>query len=101
MGKTNLKCLLLDQDPPQWRTSTNCAEAPIRIEIRNVTGTKVQTTGGRWHDVDNEGMFDVIAEMILVADPESRIEVDLIEEEPVHPKQPKSPTTFSPEYVTG
>ena len=94
VGKTNLKCLLLDQDPPQQRTSTNCAEAPVRIEIRNVTGTKVQTTGGRWHDVDNEGMFDVIANMILVADPESRIEVDLMDEEPVHPKQLKSSNTF-------
>ena len=94
VGKTNLKCLLLNQDPPQQRTSTNCAEAPVRIEIRNVTGTKVQTTGGRWHDVDNEEMFDIIANMILVADPESRIEVDLMEEEAVHSKQPKTSNTF-------
>ena len=94
MGKTNLKCLLLDQDPPQQRTSTNCAEAPVRVEIRNVRGTKVQTTGGRWQDVDNEGMFDIIANMILEADPESRIEVDLVEDEPVHSKQPKSSNTF-------
>ena len=91
MGKTNLKCLLLDHDPPQRRNSTSCAEAPVRIEIRNVTKTKVQTVAGRWHDVDNKGMFDVVAEMILVAEPESPIEIDMIEE--VH-EQPKPSNTI-------
>ena len=80
VGKTHLKFLLLDQEPPHLRTSTNCAEAPVRIEIGTVTGTRVKTIGGRWQDVDDEDMFDVVAEMILLAEPESISEVDHLEE---------------------
>ena len=80
VGKTHLKFLLLDQEPPHLRTSTNCAEAPVRIEIGTVTGTRVKTIGGRWQDIDDEDMFDVVAEMILLAEPESISEVDHLEE---------------------
>ena len=71
VGKTHLKFLLLDQEPPHLRTSTYCAESPIRIEIKTITGTKMQTIGGKWHDVEDDEMFDVVAEMILLAEPES------------------------------
>ena len=80
VGKTQLKFLLLDQEPPHLRTSTNCAEAPVRIEIGTVTGTRVKTIGGRWQVVDDEGMFDVVAEMILLAELESISKVDHLEE---------------------
>ena len=80
VGKTHLKFLLLDQEPPHLRTSTNCAEAPVRIEIGTVTGTRIKTIGGRWQVVDDEDMFDVVAEMILLAEPESISEVDHLEE---------------------
>ena len=85
VGKTHLKFLLLDQEPPHLRTSTNCAEAPVRIEIRTITGTRVQTIGGRWQGVVEEEMFDVVGEMILIAEPESILEVDQLEQDP--PKQ--------------
>ena len=70
VGKTHLKFLLLNEQPPYLRTSTNCAEAPIRIEIRTITGTRLQTIGGRWQEVGDTEMFDVVAEMILVAEPD-------------------------------
>ena len=71
VGKTHLKFLLLDQRPPHLRTSTICAETPVRIEIRTITGTRMQTIEGKWSEIDNEDMFDVVAEMILLAEPES------------------------------
>ena len=70
VGKTHLKFLLLNEQPPYLRTSTNCAEAPVRIEIRTITGTRLQTIGGRWQEVGDTEMFDVVAEMILVAEPD-------------------------------
>ena len=79
VGKTHLKFLLLDQRPPHLRTSTICAETPVRIEIRTVTGTRVQTIEGKWSEIDNKEMFDVVAEMILLAEPESS---DLDESQP-------------------
>ena len=68
VGKTHLKFLLLNEQPPYLRTSTNCAEAPVRIEIRTITGTRLQTIGGQWKEVGDTEMFDVVAEMILVAE---------------------------------
>ena len=81
VGKTHLKFLLLDQEPPHLRTSTNCAESPIRIEIRTVTGTRLQTIGGRWQDVEGEEKFDSVAEMILVAEPEASFETEQLSNE--------------------
>ena len=75
MGKTHLKFLLLDQRPPHLRTSTICAETPVRIEIRMITGTRVQTVEGKWSEIEGEDMFDVVAEMILLAEPESSSEI--------------------------
>ena len=60
--------MLLNEQPPYLRTSTNCAEAPIRIEIRTITGTLLQTIGGKWKKVGDTDMLDVVAEMILVTE---------------------------------
>ena len=69
VGKTHLKFLLLDKLPPSLRTSTICAETPIRIEIRTISGTKIQNIEGKWNEVDDEGMIDVVARMILEVKP--------------------------------
>ena len=69
VGKTHLKFLLLDKLPPSLRTSTICAETPIRIEIRTISGTKIQNIKGKWNEVDDEGMIDVVARMILTVKP--------------------------------
>ena len=69
VGKTHLKFLLLDKLPPSLRTSTICAETPIRIEIRTISGTKIQNIEGKWNEVDDEGMIDVVARMILTVKP--------------------------------
>ncbi len=69
VGKTHLKFLLLDKLPPSLRTSTICAETPIRIEIRTISGTKIQNIEGKWNEVDDEGMIDIVARMILTVKP--------------------------------
>ena len=67
VGKTLLKNLLLSKPPvpPAFRSSTPCAEAPIRIEVRTVSGTRVRNEQGKWKEVDDNGMLDVVATMIL------------------------------------
>ena len=69
VGKTHLKFLLLDKLPPCLRSSTICAETPIRIEIRSISGTRIQNLDGKWTEIDDEEMLDVVAKMILVAEP--------------------------------
>ena len=69
VGKTHLKFLLLNKLPPQLRSSTICAETPIRIEIRTISGTRVQTLEGKWSEVDDNRMIDVVARMILTVKP--------------------------------
>ena len=90
VGKTHLKFLLLNEQPPYLRTSTNCAEAPVRIEIRTITGTRLQTIGGRWQEVGDTEMFDVVAEMILVAEPDLDI-TPLEQDIPPPEEKEKSP----------
>ena len=55
--------------PPAHRSSTPFAEAPIRIEVRTVSGTRVRNEQGKWKEVDGNGMLDVIATMILSVEP--------------------------------
>ena len=88
VGKTHLKFLLLNEQPPYLRTSTNCAEAPIRIEIRTITGIRLQTIGGQWKEVGDTEMFDVVAEMVLVAD--LSMDFELLEDTPP-PEEEKVP----------
>ena len=71
VGKSSVKYLLLDQRPPHLRTSTVCAETPIRIEIRRISESRYQNLGGQWKEVKDKEMVDTIARMILLADRES------------------------------
>ena len=65
VGKTHLKLLLLEKPPPLLRSSTICAESPVRIEIRTVSGMRVKTVEGKWKEVDDKEMLDVVANMIV------------------------------------
>ena len=71
VGKSSVKYLLLDQRPPHLRTSTVCAETPIRIEIRRISESRFQNLGGQWKEVKDKEMVETIARMILLADRES------------------------------
>ena len=70
VGKTHFKYLLLDQRPPHLRSSTICAETPVRIEIRTVSGSKIHNVKGNWKEVDGEEMLDIVAKMVLLAEPQ-------------------------------
>ena len=68
VGKTCIKYLLLDQRPPHLRSSTICAETPLRIEIKRISEARIQTLEGNWKEVKGEEMLDTIARMILLAE---------------------------------
>ena len=70
VGKTHVKYLLLDKRPPHLRSSTICAETPVRVEVRTVSGIRMQNIRGNWKEVSDEEMLDIIARMILAAEPE-------------------------------
>ena len=70
VGKTHVKYLLLDKRPPHLRSSTICAETPVRIEVRSVSGSRVQNIRGNWKEVSDEEMLDIVARMILQAEPQ-------------------------------
>ena len=76
VGKSHTKYLILDRRPPHLRNSTSCAETPVRIEVRSVSGSRIQNLRGRWKEVNNEEMLDIIAKMILLAEPEVSPESD-------------------------
>ena len=68
VGKTCIKYLLLDQRPPCLRSSTICAETPIRIEIKRLSEARIQTLEGNWKEVKGEEMLETVARMILLAE---------------------------------
>ena len=70
VGKTHTKYLLLDRRPPDLRSSTICAETPVRVEIRTVSGSRISNIGGQWKEVNDEQMLDIVAKMILLLEPE-------------------------------
>ena len=73
VGKTSLKCLLLDQWPPDVRSSTICAETPVRIMLRKVSQTRMQNLKGRWKEVNDDKLLDTVAKMILIAEPDATL----------------------------
>ena len=62
VGKTLLKHLLLGQKPPLTRTSTPCAEQPIKI--RSVSLAKYHSLFGRWKAVSAEQLLPMIGRHI-------------------------------------
>ena len=62
VGKTLLKHLLLGKKPPLTRTSTPCAEQPIKI--RSVSSSKFQKLLGRWKEVSEEQLLPMIGRYI-------------------------------------
>ena len=68
VGKTCIKYLLLDQRPPHLRSSTICAETPLRIEIKRMSEARIQTLKGSWKEVKGEEMLETVAKMIILAE---------------------------------
>ena len=62
VGKTLLKHLLLGKDPPDTRTSTVCAEHPIKI--RSVSSSKFKKVLGKWKEISSEELLPLIARYI-------------------------------------
>ena len=76
VGKTCIKYLLLDQRPPHLRSSTICAETPLRIEIKQMSEARIQTLKGNWKEVKGEEMLEIVARMILLAEQDTKSSLD-------------------------
>ena len=62
VGKTCLKCLLMGRKPPDVRTSTICAEHPIKI--RSVSSSLFQKLRGKWKEVSSDKLLPMIGRFI-------------------------------------
>ena len=62
VGKTCLKCLLMGLNPPDARTSTVCAEHPIKI--RSVSSSQIQKLRGKWKEVSTDKLLPMIGRFI-------------------------------------
>ena len=76
VGKTCVKYLLLDQQPPHLRSSTICAETPLRIEIKRMSAARIQSLKGNWKEIKGEEMIDIAAKMILLAEQDTSSSVN-------------------------
>ena len=52
VGKTTLKHLIFDTIAPEQRTSTSVAETPVRAQIRDISGVRVQTGKTNWKKIE-------------------------------------------------
>ena len=59
VGKTCLMFLLLSKSPPEERTSTGCAERPIRV-------IRVGKEGGEWSEISTKQFQEMIAEAVPI-----------------------------------
>ena len=64
VGKTSLIKLLLDQDPPEERSSTGCLERSIRV-IR-VLRERGEDQEEKWNELPQEELDEMIAEVVPV-----------------------------------
>ena len=62
VGKTLLKHLLLGLKPPGSRSSTSCAECPVKI--RSVSLSKFHKNCGKWAEVNTEKLLPMIGSYI-------------------------------------
>ena len=76
VGKSHTKYLVLDRRPPHIRNSTIGAETPVRIEIRTASGSRAQNIRGRWKEVNDKEMLDIVARMIIEAEPQLSLKAD-------------------------
>ena len=60
VGKTSFKHILLGLQPPDIRSSTPLADAPIQIHVRNVSGVRVQTGESGWKPVEGDDLQKII-----------------------------------------
>ena len=78
VGKTSLKFLLLGKPPPGLRTSTPCAERPVRVRV--VSGTRIQLYIGGWKVVDEHELLEMLSGAIpILCDESTEDQVELIE----------------------
>ena len=80
VGKTSTKCILFNEPPPHFRTSTPLAEAPVQIRVDypvsqgdqshtgprdvQVFGAKVGSAGSTWNRLDDKELERIVVEAI-------------------------------------
>ena len=64
VGKTSVKHILLGLLPPDVRSSTALADAPIQIHIRDMSGVKVQLREDGWKSVEGDDLQKIVTDAI-------------------------------------
>ena len=59
-GKTSTKQILFGELPPDIRNSTPLAEPPVRVQVRDVSGVRVQTGGSQWSPVKSSDLQQIV-----------------------------------------
>ena len=103
VGKTSTKCILFNEPPPHFRTSTSLAEAPVQIRVDcpisqgdqshtrprdvQVFGVKVESAGSTWNRLDGEELERIIVEAIATINNTSDTDIQRHSVSSPHPRQ--------------
>ena len=103
VGKTSTKCILFNEPPPHFRTSTPLAEAPVQIRVDSpvsqgaqshtghrdvqVFGVKVESAGRTWNRLDGEELERIVVEAIATINSTRDTDIQFHSVTSPHPRQ--------------
>ena len=103
VGKTSTKCILFNEPPPHFRTSTPLAEAPVQIRVDfpvyqgaqshtgprdvQVFGVKVESASSTWNRLDGEELERIVVEAIATINSTRDIDIQSHSVSSPHPRQ--------------
>ena len=103
VGKTSTKCILFNEPPPHFRTSTPLAEAPVQIRVDSpisqgdrshtgprdmqVFGVKVESAGRTWNRLDGKELERIVVEAIATINSTRYADIQSHSVSSPHPRQ--------------
>ena len=103
VGKTSTKCILFNEPPPLFRTSTPLAEAPVQIRVDcpvsqgdrshtgprdvQVFGVKVESASSTWNRLDGEELERIVVEAISAINSTRDTDIQSHSVSSPHPRQ--------------
>ena len=103
VGKTSAKCILFNEPPPHFRTSTPLAEAPVQIRVDSpvsqgdqshtgprdvqVFGVKVESASSMWNCLDGEELERIVVQAIATINSTRDTDIQSHSVSSPHPRQ--------------
>ena len=103
VGKTSTKCILFNEPPPHFRTSTPLAEAPVQIRVDcpvsqgdqshtgprdvQVFGVKVESASSEWNRLDGDKLERIVVEAIATINSTRYTDIQSHSVSSPHPRQ--------------